>query len=103
MVKGEKNIIVILYNRNFIGRNDVNLVIYVFVIFFELVIVLFIVGILDFNLEIDFFFVVDGMLFTIVLLIRNFKNDKSSVFYFIDNGLIYCIFIYICSCIIGIN
>lgn len=100
MVKGEKNIIVILYNRNFIGRNDVNLVIYVFVIFFELVIVLFIVGILDFNLEIDFFFVVDGMLFTIVLLIRNFKNDKSSVFYFIDNGLIY---IYIYSSIIDFN
>lgn len=56
-------------------------------------IVLFIVGILDFNLEIDFFFVVDGMLFIIILLIINFKNVKLSVFYFIDNGLIY-IYIY---------
>lgn len=33
--KGEVNIIVILYNRNFIGCNDVNFVIYVFVILFE--------------------------------------------------------------------
>lgn len=66
--KGEKNIIVIFYNRNFMGCNDVNFEIYVFVIFLEIVIVLVIVGIFKFNFEIDYLMGIDGKKFKLEVL-----------------------------------
>lgn len=100
MAKGEKNTIVTSYNRNFTGRNDANPATHAFVTSPELVTALSIAGTLDFNPETDSLLAADGMLSTIVLSIRNFKNDKSSAFHFTDNGLIY---FYIYSSTIDFN
>ncbi|KAK1335306.1 hypothetical protein QTO34_004891 [Cnephaeus nilssonii] len=61
--KGEKNTIVISYNRNFTGRNDVNPETHAFVTSPEIVTALAIAGTLKFNPETDFLAGKDGKKF----------------------------------------